>query len=161
MSLRRKALIFALPVGLLACDPYKNLTGDYYLGPIDPGCPANAAQDTCTPFPADVQGAMAPNKANVLGGGTVNYFAVKVADAYDPFMGGANPLELRRERGTTITDRANVFVFDTAPGQWNGQNTSKCTPPSANYVYDARRDDFPLNQQFQIFQQRQVSTNTA
>src|SRR5690242_4149319 len=116
MSLRRSVLVLALSAGLPACNPYKNFNGDYYLGPVDPGCPASAPMGpgtACNPFPADYvgvgftpaqsNGVVMPAPATVLGGGTILYYPFHVSAAFDANLaaafgvGQSNPLRLRTQ----------------------------------------------------------------
>jgi hypothetical protein len=191
MSLRRNVLMLALSAGLPACNPYKNFNGDYYLGPVDPGCPANATTGpgkACNPFPNDYvgvgftpaqsNGTVEPVPATVSNGSSVLYFPFHVSAQFDPIHwadwaaltgagGPSNPLRLRTQTvdatGAPVDkDRQRAYMFDITPGAEDGKtNTSKCNPPSATYVYDQKNDAFPFNQQLNIFQQKQTSTDPA
>jgi hypothetical protein len=188
MSLRRNVLILALSAGLPACNPYKNFNGDYYLGPVDPGCPANLPSGpgtACTPFPADYvgvgftpaqqNGVVMPRPATVAGGASILYYPFHVSAQYDPvhfadfgLAGPSNPLRLRTQTTDANTgapidkDRQRFYPFDITAGMDpSTANTTKCAPPSADYVWDERADAFPFNQQLNIFQQRQVSADPA
>ena len=59
--------------GLPACNPYNNFNGDYYMGPVDLGCPANVPSGpgtACNPFPADYVGVgFTPNNQLLVSAG--------------------------------------------------------------------------------------------
>src|SRR4051812_47752508 len=147
MRLLRLAPLLA--AGVVGCNPYHNLDGDFYIGPVD-----------ATKFPEAYQGAgidetgavgtIVPSVAAVEGGALVAYYAFPVSPDV------ANPLRLRSENTTALRERALLYVFDG-----NAEaDTANCNKP-ADYVYDVQRDFVRFDRQGNIFQQKQTSRDTA
>src|SRR3954463_10078096 len=116
---RRRALGFlaaALAASVAGCNPYKNLDGDFYLGPVDAAKfqPAylGAGFDS-----GSSAGTFAPAIAGIAGGGAVAYYA---------FPAGPDALILDDAGGGT---RALAYIFDGS----SAADTDKCKPPSADY----------------------------
>jgi hypothetical protein len=125
-------------LGLLAvagCNPYQNLDGDFYLGPVDAKNFQSAYQGAG--FAANSsQGTIAPSVAAVAGGNMVAYY---------PFPAGADPLTIDQ---VDAHSRALVYVFDGD----SSKDTQKCKKPSATYHYDARTDFVRFDRQGNIFE---------
>jgi hypothetical protein len=117
------------------CNPYKNLDGDFYLGPVD-------AKD----FQAAYLGAgfdsgssvgfFVPSYAGIAGGGVIAYY---------PFPAGPDALILDGAGGG---GRALAYVFDGT----SAADTDKCKPPSADYAYDVQRDFVRFDRQLNVFE---------
>jgi hypothetical protein len=124
--------------GLLAvsgCNPYKNLDGDFYLGPVD-------ARNYQPPYlglgfdETTSVGTIVPSVATVSGGGQVGYYA---------FPAGADPtfIDFAEGGGTAL-----VYVFDGD----SSHDSTNCKPPSSDYGYDVKRDRFPLDRHWNVFE---------
>jgi hypothetical protein len=125
-------------LGLLAvagCNPYQNLDGDFYLGPVD-------AKSFQKPYqgsgfdPNASQGTITPALAGVAGGNVVAYYA---------FPTGADPLTIDQ---VDAHSRALVYVFDGD----SSKDTTKCKKPSDNYIYNARTDFVRFDRQGNVFE---------
>src|SRR6478736_2724891 len=147
--MRLLALTTLLAAGLFGCNPYTNLTGDFYIGPIDatgwPDAYLGQGFD-----PTGAVGTIVPSVAAVEGGEAVAYYAFPVsADV-------TNPLRLRSESATSVRERALMYVFDGDAAI----DTPRCVAPP-DYVYDEQRDFVRFNVQGNIFQQRLTSRDSA
>src|SRR3954468_5619341 len=117
MSLRIKVLV-PLAFGVLAfgCFPYKNLDGDYVVGPVDPVNfpPAYTGSGFSS---GEANGTFMAAPATVSSGDTVFYYVFPATSA-----------TLRTETTTNgmlvVKDRAPVYVFDGDPSK----DSDKCTP---------------------------------
>jgi hypothetical protein len=140
-SLARLALAL---LALAGCNPYHNLDGDFYLGPVDaakfPAAYLGQGFDG-----AGSVGTIAPATAAVAGGAQVVYYGF-------PVGAGANALKLRSASGGTIVDREPVYVFDGDPTR----DSTACVAPSG-YVYDLQRDFVRFDRQGNVFQEAQSS----
>src|SRR4051812_37628500 len=108
-----------LAVTGLGCNPYQNLDGDFYLGPVDAKSFQPAYQGAGFD-PNASAGTIAPSVAGISGGGAVAYYV---------FPAGADPLTIDDAAGG---GRALVYVFDGDPSA----DTNKCKKPSDNYKFD-------------------------
>jgi len=125
-------------LGLLAvagCNPYQNLDGDFYLGPVDAKDFQPAYQGAGFD-PNSSVGTIFPSYAGVSGGGVVAYY---------PFPAGVDPLTIDLAEGG---GRALVYVFDGN----SSADTDKCKKPRDNYQYDARADFVRFDRQGNIFE---------
>ncbi len=148
MISRRWTVPLLLSCGLAgACTPYQNLTGDFYIGPVDPA-----------KFPKAYQGAgydsggafgmILPVPASVAGGTPIAYYSF-------PATAGVDPTVLRSDDGTTVSDRAPFYLFDGD----DAHDTKSCTPPSPNYEFDVRHDFVRFDRQGNVFQEQQISSD--
>jgi hypothetical protein len=125
-------------LGLLAvagCNPYHNLGGDFYLDPVDatnfsPAYLGAGFSSEQTP------GTISSLPSIAAGGVEIDFYAFPAVAGNDP---------------TLIDDgsgRQLAYIFDGDASQ----DTSKCTPPNAHYLYDAQRDFVRFDRQGNVFE---------
>jgi hypothetical protein len=135
--------------GACGCNPYHNLDGDFYVGPVDathfPDAYLGAGFDG-----AGSVGTISPSVASVAGGASVAYYMF-------PVTAGVDPTVLRVQTATATRERALVYVFDGG----EALDSSKCTPPAPDYVYDVQRDFVRFDREGNVFQQPQTSRDSA
>jgi hypothetical protein len=173
-----------MTVTLPACNPYSNRSGEFYAGPIDPvNFPIQSANCDCTSVPLNQGDAVNSNCVpftDELGlpletptaacrpyqglgfqyqfqygtvmastawvrGQQVAYYAFpaplgNLLDSYTNVVGG------------TRSRRPLVYVFDGAVGR----ESTQCTTPTRDYVFDQQRDYIRFDQQATVFGQKQT-----
>ncbi len=154
MSLQRTVLVAAAVGALLpACNPYRNFSGEFYAGPIDPTNFATPMYTGVLPAggtPDQSGGVITPNVGSVAGA-PVSYYFFPFPDsqvAAPDDMTPATPLTIGSANlmpsGPTL-----AYVFDpTTTSAF--PSPSKCVAPP-NYVYDQRLDAYRKDQQGTIF----------
>jgi hypothetical protein len=146
---RRRALglLAAALAAAAGCNPYHNLDGDFYLGPVDatkfPNSYLGAGFDG-----AGSVGTIAPAPAFVAGGAQVIYYGFPYGSA------STSALRLRTEQAGTVVDREPIYVFDGDPTQ----DSKSCSAP-ANYVWDLQRDFVRFDRQGNVFQEPQGTSD--
>jgi hypothetical protein len=124
-------------LGLLAagCNPYHNLDGDFYLGPVDAE-KFQAAYLGQGFDPSSNAGTIVPSYAGIAGGDVIAYYA---------FPAGPDALVIDKVGGGS---RAPVYIFDGD----SATDSDKCQKPSADYSYDVQRDFVRFDRQFNVFE---------
>jgi hypothetical protein len=119
---------------LFGCNPYRNLDGDFYLGPID----AHDFQPAYLGVGFDANssaGTISPALAGIAGGGAVAYYA---------FPAGPDALAIDKAGGGS---RALAYIFDGD----SAADTDKCKKPDG-YAYDVQRDFVRFDRQLNVFE---------
>lgn len=181
MSLRRTAIVFALPMLAAAsgCKPYGDWgSGEFYAGPFD-ATNFPIQQDFCD-CPKPTQGQ--PPNTNCSGATDPDGNSLETPSqlcwpyngkgyAWTSSNGTFTPVSavvdgqpviyyyFPAPQGTLVETptrkRALVYVFD--PATSDGADSKNCTAPK-DYSYDVRTDYIRLDRQANIFQQKQNST---
>jgi len=144
MFLRRLILLMACA----SCTPYKNLDGDYYLGPIDPA-PFPPAYQGAGYDPSVQAGTIAPAPATTTGSAPLAWYSFPVA-------AGADPLTLHAiQSGAIVADVPSLFVFDGD----EAHDSARCMPPSPTYVFNQRTDFVRFDRQANVFREHRASAD--
>jgi hypothetical protein len=148
-----RALV-AVAVLAFACSPYERRSGEFFAGAVDPAS-----------FPAAYGGVIVASNATAHADPAPYYaFAVSSAQA-----SADDPLAVSTENNATAIPAPLAYVFDPrlpAPDDMAGvadmagmpaaappdpfPAAPECTPPS-DYVYDAQRDGYRLDDQGNVF----------
>ncbi|MGQ0508596.1 MAG: hypothetical protein ACT4TC_25130 [Myxococcaceae bacterium] len=157
MSLSRLAALIALGASVVGCNPYDRYTGEVNAGPVDPvAFPPAYLGDDGDRLRSGTGQVIA--KGAFVGGTAVDYFQfplsaalLKKVSANADTMTPTQPIVLATDGASSSASvGGKAYVFDPAENI-PFPAVARCTPPSAEYVFDPIAEDVSKAEQGAIF----------